>query len=122
MLTGYAPICPALERVSTGPLNLSFFVAVITSCPRAFERGTGFLNLIARPAYCFSNVAGVFWVTCRLRCHRQKWQHLAPGSLPENRYGIVGWGGYCEVAVVGSVFEVAMCAGIGTLEVASVYV
>ena len=57
MLTGFAPICPALERVSTGPLNLSFFVAVITPCPRAFRRGTGFLNLIARPAYCFSNVA-----------------------------------------------------------------
>ena len=57
MLTGFAPICPALERVSTGPLNLSFFVAVITPCARAFGRGTGFLNLIARPAYCFSNVA-----------------------------------------------------------------
>jgi hypothetical protein len=26
MLTGFEPICPALERVSTGPLNLSFFV------------------------------------------------------------------------------------------------
>jgi hypothetical protein len=36
MLTGFAPICPALEQVSTGPLNLSFFVAVITPCPRAF--------------------------------------------------------------------------------------
>ena len=57
MLTGFAPICPALEQVSTGALNLSFFVAVITPCPRAFGRGTDFLNLIARPAYCFSNVA-----------------------------------------------------------------
>jgi hypothetical protein len=48
MLTGFAPICPALERVSTGPSNLSFFVAVITPYPGAFGRGTDFLDL--RPA------------------------------------------------------------------------
>ena len=32
----------------------------------------------------------------------------------------MGWGGYWEVAAVRSVFEVVICAGIGTLEVASV--
>jgi hypothetical protein len=37
-----------------------------------------------------------------------------------NCAGIVGWGGYWEVAAVGSVFEVAICAAMGALEVASV--
>jgi hypothetical protein len=34
--------------------------------------------------------------------------------------GLVGWGVYWEIAAVGLVFEVAMCAAMGTLEVASV--
>ena len=29
---------PTLKRVSTGPLNLCFFIAVITPCSRAFGR------------------------------------------------------------------------------------
>ena len=33
---------------------------------------------------------------------------------------VVGWGGYWKVAAVGSVFDVAMCTAMGTLEVASV--